>query len=127
MAIKERPLTVREIQEQKRKLREAENNKTVITNLSQFQAVPVQIYGKNSKLAVHQITILIPPGKKVSLPEHRLIEGQVNNLRKRGLITFNKSNSSAVTGYKQFLDSSILKKENKSTAKKSTKSKSKSN
>lgn len=51
-----RPLTIREIQEQKRLKREAEQNKIRITNLRSNQLIPIQIYGKNSKLAVHQIT-----------------------------------------------------------------------
>lgn len=108
-----RPLTIREIQAQKKKIRDAESNKVSITNLSQWQSVPVQIYGKNSKMAFHQITIMIPPKGKVDLPEHRLIDGQITNLRKRGLISVSKSgNITSSSSYKNFISSSIMKKSN---------------
>lgn len=98
-----RPLTVREIQDQKKKARLAEQDKVSITNLSQFQIVPIQLNGKNSNKAINQITIIIPPGKNVKLPKHRLMNEQIDNLRKRGLISV-ENTSGSFSSYKDFLN-----------------------
>jgi len=104
---KDRPLTVRELQAQKKQKREAEQNKIRIRNVTKLQPVPLQLYGKESKAAVNQITIHIGPGKSVDLPEYRLIPGQIINLRKKKLISTTKMGASGKTfkdtDYKQFL------------------------
>lgn len=89
----QRPLTIKEIQEKKKAEREKEINKVRITNLKSFQMVPIQLYGKNSKLAVNQISIQLGPKKNIDVPEYRLVMHQINNLRKRGMISICKVGS----------------------------------
>lgn len=98
---KHRPLTVREIQELKKQKRDAEQNKVRVRNVTRLQPVPLQLYGKESKDAVNQITIHIGPGKSVDLPEYRLIPGQIINLRKKKMI----STTRVGPGGKDFKDS----------------------
>jgi hypothetical protein len=121
----QRPLTIREIQQKKALKRQAEKDKTRISNNTQFQTVPIQIFGKSSKLATHQITIPIPPKKHVDIPTYRLMDNQIANLRKRGLISVTKIGvNSNVDDYKKFLTKN--KKSINSTNKKKTTKKNKS-
>lgn len=120
-----RPLTIKEIQEKKKAERSKEQDKTRIINLKSYQIVPIQIYGKNSKSSINQITVPIPPKGHVDIPTARLIVGQIDNLRKRGFITTNKVGIKN-PGYKKFLSKSPVlnrKKNKKSTKKSSSKSK----
>ena len=82
-----RPLTIKEIQEKKKEERAKESNKVRVTNLKSFQTVTIQLYGKKSKTAIHQITIQLGPKKHIDVPEYRLIMPQINNLRKKGMIS----------------------------------------
>lgn len=105
----DRPLTIKEIQAKKKALREADNKKIRIRNKTRLQNIPLQIFGKNSKKAVHQITIQIGPGKHVDLPEYRLISEQVATLKKRGMIATSRigphGKNIKETDYRQFLSS----------------------
>ena len=127
----DRPLTVREIQDNKRKKREAEQNKVRVRNLTRLQLVPLQLYGKDSKSAINQITVWVGPGKSVDLPEYRLNKGQIDNLRKRKQLTVTKIGPNGRnfdnSDYRQFFPG--IKKKidvSKSGKKKSNKSASKS-
>ena len=108
MATLNRPETIKEIQARKKQLRDADNNKIRIRNKTRIQLIPLQIYGKNSKKAVHQISVQIGPGRHVDLPEYRLIPEQIATLKKRGMITTTKIGSSGKnikeTSYRQFLN-----------------------
>jgi hypothetical protein len=124
-----RPLTIREIQAKRKKEREAEQNKTRITNKTRLQNITIQLYGKKDKRAISQISIQIPPGKSVDLPTARLNSGQIDNLRKKGMITTNKigvSGGVQENGYKAFLgkkksSKNIKKTEEKPKSAKTTK------
>lgn len=116
--MKSRPLTIKEIQEKKKNLRLAEQDKVNIVNLSQLQMVPIQLNGKNSNKAINQITITIPPGKSAKLPKHRLMNDQISNLRKRGLISV-ENMSGNLTSYKDFLKPSKINKNSNSDKTKS--------
>lgn len=120
-----RPLTVREIQEKKKAQRAAELDKVRIRNTTRLQNVPIQIYGKNSKDAVNQISIQVGPGKSVDLPEYRLIPEQIANLRKRKMITATKVGPNGREfkdgDYRQFLPS-MTKKNQKADPTKTGKS-----
>lgn len=94
MAVKNRPLTVKEMQANKKAIRDADNNKIRIRNKTTLQLVPIQIYGRDSKKAVHQISIQIAPGSHVDLPAYRIIPEQIATLKKRGFITTTKIGSS---------------------------------
>lgn len=111
-AAQTRPLTIKEIQDRKRAEREADQDKVTISNASNLQPIPIQIYGKKSKLAIHQITITIPPGRKVDLPKYRLIQHQIDTLRKRGLIRVSDAGGAVVgsSDYRDFLNPNFLKK-----------------
>jgi len=127
--IKDRPLTVREIQEQKRKKRELEHNKVKVRNITKFQPVPLQVYGRASKDAVNQVTMFIGPGQSVEVPEYRLIPGQIVNLRKRRMISTHKVGK-IEAGYKKFLPGSNkvdLNSNNKNFKNVSSKAKNKNN
>jgi len=85
-----RPRTIKEIQAEKKKQREAEQNKIRIVNLRRDQMVPIQLLGKSSKLVPYQTSIQIGPGKHADLPSSRIIPEQLDNLRKRGFIRYYK-------------------------------------
>lgn len=85
-----KPLTIREIQANKKIKRQAEQKKIRIKNVSSCQPITIQLYGKKSKNATDQLSIFIAPGKSVDLPESRVMFHQINNLKKRGLIRTSK-------------------------------------
>lgn len=126
----DRPLTVREIQDNKRRKREAEQNKIKIRNITRMQMVPLQLYGKNSKDAINQITVMVGPGKSVDLPEYRLIKGQIDNLRKKKSISTTRVGSGgrefSSVDYKQFLPGSRKKIDVSRSSKKQSNKKSSS-
>lgn len=108
----DRPLTIRELQAIKKQKRESEQDKVRIRNLTRLQNIPIQIYGKNSKDAINQLSIQVGPGKSVDLPKYRLIENQIENLRKRKMISITRlgiTNSSidnvSPNDYRKFLPS----------------------
>jgi len=106
----DRPLTIREIQAIKKQKRESEQDKVRIKNLTRLQNIPIQIYGKNSKDAINQLSIQVGPGKSVDLPKYRLIEHQIENLRKRKMISITRIGISASlisepNDYRKFLPS----------------------
>jgi hypothetical protein len=80
------PLSVKQIQAVKKQKREQEGKKVRIWNTSRSQPIGIQLYGAKSKLVPFQQLVQISPGKCVDLPEDRLIEDQINNLKKRGFI-----------------------------------------
>jgi hypothetical protein len=80
-----KPLTVKEIQGEKKKKRDLLEDKVTIHNVSK-QQITLQLYGKNSKLVRYQQSIHMISGKSVSLPKSRLIPEQIENLKKRGFI-----------------------------------------
>ena len=80
------PKSIRQIQAEKKRLRDSDNNKLRIYNKSKLQPVSIQLYGKNSNLVMHQQTIYIAAGKHADLPYNRLIKEQIDNLKKRGYI-----------------------------------------
>lgn len=107
MTMTARPLTIRERQERKKQMREAEQDKVRVKNVTRGQPVPLQIYGKESRAAVQQTTLQIGPGRHVDVPKYRLIEEQISNLKKRKMITVHKVGAAGKeikdAGYKQFL------------------------
>lgn len=103
-----RPLTIREIQAIKKQKRESEQDKVRIRNLTRLQNIPLQIYGKNSKDAINQLSIQVGPGKSVDLPKYRLMEHQIENLRKKKLISVTRVSGSStvnleINDYRKFL------------------------
>jgi hypothetical protein len=80
------PLSIKQIQDAKKKKREQTGDKVRIWNTCKSQAVGIQIYGANSKLVPFQQLVQIWPGKHVDLPKNRLMESQIDNLKKRGFI-----------------------------------------
>jgi hypothetical protein len=80
------PKSIREIQAEKKKLRELEENKTKVTNLTK-QSIPIQIYGKRTKLVLEQSSIILGPKRSVDLPTARLLGDQIKNLRAKGMIS----------------------------------------
>ena len=107
MANLNRPMTIREIQAKRKKEREAEQNKVRITNKTKLQTVTIQLFGKKDKKAINQLSIQLPPGKSVDLPESRLNHSQIDNLRKKGMLVTNKVGANGKvekTGYRAFLN-----------------------
>jgi hypothetical protein len=98
-----RPLTVKETQAEKQRLRDLEKNKVKLVNPSKWQTINVQLYGKNSKSSSNQITIQLYPGKSVELPEYRLIKSQIDNLRKKGAIRVERMSSVNNIDFKDFV------------------------
>jgi hypothetical protein len=81
-----KPLTIRDIQNEKKKKRDQLEDKVKIHNVTKSQPVSLQLYGKSSKLVMYQQAIHIAPGRSVDLPKSRLIPEQIENLKKRGFI-----------------------------------------
>ena len=83
--------TIRDIQNEKKKKRDSDQSKIRIKNNTRTQLIPIQLLGKDKNGSVVgdvrvQSCISIPPGKHADLPAERLMESQITNLKKKGMI-----------------------------------------
>lgn len=87
-----RPHTMSEIRNEKKRKRDEIVDKIRVYNISRIQPVQIQLYGNNSKLVMFQQCIQLGPGKHVDVPRARVIQDQIDNLKRRGLIRVAKMN-----------------------------------
>jgi hypothetical protein len=81
----QRPLTQRELRQQKQKVEKAE--RIVIINRSGNQTVPIQLKDPPGvDFFVGEQTVFLYPKRMAKFPKDRLYAEQINNFRKQGRI-----------------------------------------
>lgn len=90
-----RPLSIREIQAKKAASRKQNQAKIKIRNLTTIQPITIQLKAKDgTNRVLGQQTINIGPGKTAEVPSSRVMRHQLDNLKRRGFISYNETNSS---------------------------------